>query len=97
MKAEISFDLVMEDAMEFIEGTYRRLAEEWRVFIFTGNAAVSRLEVRATRWSSGAAGVIVAWPESQTLNRIAVMEVLGAYLGVTDWAEVRGPDSLGLR
>lgn len=31
MKAEISFDLKMEDNMSFVEGTYRLEGGEWQV------------------------------------------------------------------
>jgi hypothetical protein len=33
MRAEISYDLVMNDDMEFVEGTYRLPNEDWQVLI----------------------------------------------------------------
>jgi hypothetical protein len=97
MKAEISFDLVMDERMEFVEGVYRLAGGGWRVFVVRSDSSLGVPTVREGRWESGASGLIVAWPASRVLNRVAVLEVLGEYLGVTDWAEVRGPDSMGLR
>jgi hypothetical protein len=37
MKGEISYDLVMENDMSFVEGTYRIENGEWRVFILRGS------------------------------------------------------------
>ena len=41
MRAQISFDLVMEDSMSFVEGTYRLPGRDWQVFIFGRDPAVS--------------------------------------------------------
>jgi len=40
MHAEISYDLVMDSDMEFVEGTYRLPGEDWQVVI------VSRHDVK---------------------------------------------------
>jgi hypothetical protein len=97
MKAEISFDLVMEGRIEFVEGTYRLADQDWQVFVFIPDPSQAEPKVSAGRWGRGATGLIVAWPASQVLNRAAVLEVMGGHLGVTEWVEVRGPDSMGLR
>src|SRR4051812_354398 len=46
MRAQISFDLIMEDNMEFVEGTYRLLERDWHVFIFGPDTEVTHPVVR---------------------------------------------------
>ena len=43
--AQISFDLVMGEAMSFVEGTYRLPGRAWEVFIFGPDADVSEPRV----------------------------------------------------
>lgn len=86
----------MEDDMSFVEGTYRLLGREWEVFIFS-QQSVSELEAIPTEWESGVAGVYVKWPQEKKLNKDALLEVLSAQFGVSQWLEVRGPDSMQLR
>jgi hypothetical protein len=97
MPAEISFDLVMEPVMDFVEGTYRVPGGDWQVFVFTPDESAAAPTVTAGRWSSGATGVAVAWPRCSALNEAAVLRTLGVHLGVTAWEHVRGPDSMALR
>ena len=96
MEAEISYDLVMEENMSFVEGTYRLPQSEWQVFIFCRRAEM-RMEVKRGSWASGVTGVVVYYPPSECLNKTVVERVLGSALGVTKWIEVRGPDSMTLR
>lgn len=96
MVGEISFDLVAGEDNEFEEGTYRLSGGEWRVFIFS-KRPVTAPEVRPTTWDSGATGVWVAFPTDKALNRSEVKRLLGEALGVEDWSEVNGPDSMALR
>lgn len=94
--AEISFDLVMEDDMSFAEGTYRVRGGEWHVFIFSRHDGE---EIHSTfeEWPSGFKGRVVRMPHGVKLNREVVKQILGEILYVTDWQEVRGPDSMNLR
>ena len=46
---------------------------------------------------SGIAGIDVWFPKDRILNKSAVIKVLSDALGVTEWSEVRGPDSLQLK
>jgi hypothetical protein len=97
MKAEISFDLKMEEHMHFVEGTYRLNEGPWHVFIFsTYSKANVEIDLNA-KWASGVSGIIVQYPRSNVLNRGVVLNILSNCLGVTDWNEVRGPDSIDLR
>ncbi len=93
MLGEISYDLVMDDDMPFVEGTYRLPDSEWKVVIVS-RRDVSEPEVVPQVWDSGVIGVFVRFPQSQRLNKIAVQHVLSEALGVTEWIEVRGPDSI---
>ena len=95
-EAEISFDLVMEDEMPFAEGTYRLRGGEWHVFIFSryeGKRILSTFD----EWQNGCKGRVVKMPEGAKLNREVIKKILGEILYVTDWLEVRGPDSMNLR
>ena len=98
MRAQISFDLLMEDTMSFVEGTFRLPGRDWQVFIFGPDGGVTHPVVRTDgHWESGMTGVHVKWPRSVLLNKDAVLRLLSEQLGVTEWEEVRGPDSLMLR
>ena len=97
MKAEISFDLVMEEEMEFVEGTYRIAGQEWQVFIFGPDSSVKSPKITFGNWESGITGLFVAWPKSLRLNKAVVLHTLSEALGAAEWEEVRGPDSIMLR
>jgi hypothetical protein len=98
MRAQISFDLVMEDSMSFVEGTYRLPEREWQVFIFGPDDRVTQPVARTDEdWESGVTGVYVKWPRGAPLNKDIVLRLLSEQLGVTEWEEVRGPDSMMLR
>lgn len=96
MRAEISYDLVMEDDMDFVEGTFRLPRGKWQVVIVS-KGAVASPEVKPTTWGGSMTGLIVTFPASLKLSRAAVEDVLGRSLGVNQWEEVRGPDSMQLR
>jgi hypothetical protein len=96
MKGEISYDLVMEDDMAFVEGTFRIGDGLWQVFIFKKDS-VNQPVVTPGRWASGIAGVFVRLPQSARLNNELVEQVLSEHLRVDEWHEVRGPDSMQLR
>jgi hypothetical protein len=97
MHAEISYDLVMTDDMSFVEGTYRLPDRDWQVFIFGPDESVAEPDAVTGKWPSGVTGIFVKWPPSKRLNKDAVLAVLSARLGVEEWSEVRGPDSMQLR
>jgi len=95
--AEISFDLLMEDNMSFVEGTFRIAGGNWRVFIFSRHD-VEEPKVNANaKWNSGATGVTVKYPKEAILDKSTVLHLLSACLSVSEWVEVRGPDSISLR
>lgn len=96
MTADISYDLVMQDKMDFAEGSFR-LKGGWQVFIF-GRHAKDSIETNETAvWKSGVTGVRVTLPKNHSLNKTVVMNFLSKITGVDEWSEVRGPDSMDLR
>jgi hypothetical protein len=99
MQAEISYDLVMQDDMPFVEGTYRLPGGTWQVFIFSRHFGppVEKPQLKFGAWESGVTGVFVHFPQSGRLNKAVVEQVLSEASGVEKWTEVRGPDSMQLR
>ncbi|HJZ91435.1 MAG TPA: hypothetical protein VKE40_11220, partial [Gemmataceae bacterium] len=71
-------------------------AGDWQVVIVS-RADVPEPAVEPRRWNSGATGVVVRFPRAWALNARAVERALSAALGVSEWARVRGPDSMRLR
>jgi hypothetical protein len=99
MQAEITFDLIMEEDMDLVEGCYRLSDGVWQVFIF-GQSHVREEDLKITTdvvWKSGVRGVVVDLPRGMLVNKSVVLQILSDALGVTDWSEVRGPDSMQLR
>ena len=97
MTAEISFDLDMHDAMPFVEGTFRLPGGDWQVFTIGPDATVAVPQVTKGTWASGVRGLSVRWPDPMRLHRDSVLDLLSAELGVDEWTEVRGPDSIMIR
>jgi hypothetical protein len=96
MRAEISYDLVMEDDMSFSEGTYQLPEHEWQVIIVSKDDVLEPIIVPSV-WDSGVTGLFVKYPEHRRLNELAIEELLSTYLGVDEWIRVRGPDSMQIR
>jgi len=98
MKAEITFDLVMGEDMSFVEGCYKLDGGPWQVFIFAPPSERSVIEVRTNLvWASGVTGLNAFIPKDVKLNKSTVLKVLSHTLGVDEWVEVRGPDSIVIR
>jgi hypothetical protein len=98
MRREISYDLVMDDDMPFVEGTYRLPGGAWQVVIFSASQRdVAEPEVVPQVWDSGVSGVYVRFPRHLPLNAEEVERVLSEALGVSEWLRVSGPDSMQLR
>lgn len=93
---EISYDLVMEADMSFVEGAFRLPGGAWQVVI-VARGSVPTPQIEATVWPSGVSGVFVTFPGGRKLDKSAVEELLGRTFGVPQWDEVRGPDSMQLR
>jgi hypothetical protein len=98
MRAEISYDLVLDEDMGFLEGTYRLPGGDWQVVIVPPpHKTVAGSSVEPAEWHSGVTGMIVRLAHGERVNAFAVERALGAALGVSVWVRVRGPDSIVLR
>ena len=99
MRGEISFDIVIpEDAdIDDLEGCYRLDGGHWTVFYFTRRWDGQPGIVKNAIFNSGVRGVNANYPKDKILNKILVKEILSGALGVGEWREVIGPDSLTLK
>jgi hypothetical protein len=95
-KLLISFDLVMEEDMQFVEGCFRFDGEEWMVFVASKYEEVA-VTVEQSTWQSGARGLVIRTPRSFPLSRESVAQILCSELCATCWDETKGPDSMKLR
>jgi hypothetical protein len=99
-RPEFSFDIIMDEDKQYVEGTYRLPGKFWEVLIVR-KADVPALQHRPSRppieWASGITGVIIDVPREDKLNREYVRNALASVFGYTDWVEVAGPDSMILR
>jgi len=98
MRAEISYDLAMDDGMAFVEGTFRLPGGDWQVVIFSANERdIPEPVVVPQIWESGVSGLFIRFPRHERLNQESAERVLSMTLGVVEWVRVRGPDSMILR
>jgi len=101
-RAEISFDTVLEEDNDYIEGSYRLPGGGWQVVAFKKDnvpaiqAKPGRWE-RLTEWEETATGMIVSLPRECTANREFVLKAMAQITGIAAWVEVHGPDSMHLR
>jgi hypothetical protein len=96
-QADISYDLVMDDDMSFVEGTYRLPgSSDWCVLIFS-KRPIEQAVWRRSTWDSGVRGMNFHVPESMRLNASQVESLMSVALGIAHWRRVRGPDSMNLR
>lgn len=93
---QISYDLVMDDDRDFVEGTYRIGGCDWCVFNFSKRPQDGPTW-KASTWDGGVCGVVVHVPRETRLNVASVERFLSQILGVGTWELVRGPDSMQLR
>jgi hypothetical protein len=96
MIAEISYDLIMEDNMSFVEGCYRLPGHDWEVFT-TIRTEDEKFGYKFVSWSSGVTGINIFVPREITLNTTRIEQMLSKILDVDRWIVVRGPDSIVIR
>jgi hypothetical protein len=96
VNAEISYDLVMEEDMNFVGGCYRLPGRVWEVFTIA-RGEVLEPEHRFCEWESGVPGVALRVPKGMRLNKDRVERLLATILRVDSWQETIGPDSIALR
>ncbi len=104
-RGEITFDIVVpEEGVIVVEGCYRIDGGNWHVYIFAKQgfsmSAFGRSEPHIRRnavFSSDITGVSGIVPDNWVLNKKTVMGMLAMALGVDEWTEVCGLDSLILK
>jgi hypothetical protein len=96
---EISYDLIMNDDMSFIEGCYRLPGGVWEVIIISkwSKWDVTAPTHKLTSWESGVTGVYIQVPHAMRLNAQVTESLLTSIFNVQHWVTVRGPDSIVLR
>jgi hypothetical protein len=97
IQGEISYDLVMDDDMPFVEGTYRLGSGEWKVFIFLMTRTAGEMVWNHSTWDSGVGGIVFQVPSGMPLNMATVEALMSKALGCGSWRRVVGPDSMVLR
>jgi hypothetical protein len=99
-KGEVTFDIVVpEDGVTFVEGCYRINGGNWEVYFFRKEnrwSGAPRIRRNAV-FSSGITGLDGVVPDNWVLNKRTVMGMLAVALGVEEWTEVVGLDSLILK
>lgn len=96
MTGDISYDLVMEDDMGFIEGCYRVGSGNWQVLIINKKDIDSIVFV-PSRWPNGILGLVIHVPAATVLNSSVAKQILSNRLGIHSWIESKGPDSIDIR
>lgn len=88
----------MSDDMPFAEGCYRLEGGDWQV-VTAVKAGISRsVGIRnGLRWESGITGMNIVLPNDAVINASTLLKMMSHELGVSEWREVRGPDSMMLR
>ena len=98
MNAKITWDLVMSEDMSFAEGCYQIENSSWQVVMAFKEDNISKIDVRnGMTWDSGVTGMNIIFPQAVKINASTLLKVMSDILGVVDWEEVRGPDSIVLR
>ncbi len=93
MQAEISYDSgVMESGDVMMKGAFRLPNDEWQAFA-CAITSVDGPTFGGYKLSSGKFLFCIRWPNTKLMNKQNLSEMLGDYLGVTEWVEVDGrPD-----
>ncbi len=94
---EVSFDLIMEDDMDFVEGCYRLPGKNWQVFVFSKRGDLDSPEHQFVSWASGVTGVTIQVPTLFNLDSRSVKKLLSTILNIRSWETIKGPDSIVIR
>ncbi|MEZ6142468.1 MAG: hypothetical protein R3B84_18065 [Zavarzinella sp.] len=102
IRPEISFDLVMEDEHQYMEGSYRLPGTLWNVVIFK-KSEVDELAYEftiwepATIWERAASGVVIRFPLKAKMGLEEILSAMTKVFQFKNWTVVNGPDSMLLR
>ena len=89
----------MRDDMAQAEGCYRLDDGVWKIFIVRhpSNANDRIGIVKDMTWESGVKGIHAILDKDIKINKNTVKKLLSDEFKVSEWIEVRGPDSIVLR
>ncbi|AKJ08361.1 Hypothetical protein AA314_09987 [Archangium gephyra] len=93
---ELSFDTVVGEDADVVEGSYRVPGRPWEIFLFE-KRDIAEPRHHFSTWRSGITGLEFFLPKRAVLDREAVLRGLAEVFSTQDWVEVRGPDSLLLK
>ena len=101
-QGEITFDTVVSEDDDHVEGCYRLVDEDWRVYYFShslnGKLCEGDPDVAHIIWPSGVAGIDGQFPIQFRLNKESIKKILSEQMGGNiELLEVRGPNSLQLK
>src|SRR5271169_318122 len=87
LKGEISFDLVMEEDMPFVEGCYRLCDGKWHVFMVRHSRGGTECVgiYKDLLWKSGVTGLNVIVRDDERIDKGAVLRLLSDALRATEW------------
>ncbi|WP_226703809.1 hypothetical protein [Microbulbifer elongatus] len=91
---QISSDLVLDEDMQFFDGTFRTPGEFWGpIEVFKSeDIGCPKLEIR--QCPNGLIAMVGRMPENQPLNLCTIIECLQSLYPGSDWQQVNGPDSM---
>ena len=88
----------MSEDMAFAEGCYRLEGGSWQVVTARKTKGHFSVGIRNNvLWDSGVTGMNIILPDDAKINAAALLKMMSHELGVTEWRDVRGPDSIMLR
>jgi hypothetical protein len=95
-RPEFSFDIIMEDDMVWVEGTYRLPGIFWEAMVF-GKIDVPELRFKRGKTYGDVPGIWFDVPRDAQLNRQYIVQALATAFQIGGWVEVAGPDSTVFR
>ena len=88
----------MSEDMPFAEGCYRIDGGDWQVVTAIRAGPDRPAGVRnGVKWDSGVTGLNIVFPKDTRINRASLAAAMSEVLGIDDWREVSGPDSMTIR
>ncbi|MCY1054623.1 hypothetical protein [Nannocystis sp. SCPEA4] len=96
-RAEISYDVVVDDDSQIVEGCVRLPGETWRTFHASKEDNLAEPRFWTFDWENGIRGMALEMPASTTMNKAALQQAFASFLGVEQIVEAPGPDSMMMR
>ncbi|MBZ5709921.1 hypothetical protein [Nannocystis pusilla] len=96
-RAEISYDVVVDDDSRIVEGCVRLPGETWRTFHASKEDDLTEPRFWTFDWENGILGMALELPAATTMNKAALQQAFASFLGVEQIVEAPGPDSMMMR